>query len=80
MQRFNASRSADPRVTGKLPSAVRNTPMGLIFHIESLPMYIIRRRVVAAATGMSNVDRWLGAKINVPDFGILCASTIRKRR
>ncbi len=40
----------------------------------------IRLRVAADATGISIVDRWVGANTNAPDFGTFSKPTTRSRR
>ena len=80
MVRRMASRSADPRCTGNDPNAVNSLPMGLIFHIESLPMNPSRRLVLAAMIGVSTFDRCTGASTNAPVAGTFSAPSTLSRQ
>ena len=69
MQRFSASRSAVPRVTGKPPSSDSNLPNHLLLHHLSAPMKRIRRRVTPEQIGVSRMLRCVGARMKMPSAG-----------
>ena len=79
MHLVSASRSMVPRWTGKPPSDERNQLTARPFHSVSLPMKRIRRRVRHETTGVSMIERWIGASTNGPVLG-MCSVPSTPRR
>jgi hypothetical protein len=70
MHRFNASRSAEPRVTGNPPNAVSSRPKPFDFQYLSAPMNRMRRHVSPDEIGVSRMLRCTGASTNGPSAGM----------
>ena len=79
MQRFSASRSAVPRVTGNPPSDDSSQADAGYFHSVSLPMYRRRRVVITETIGVSMYERCTGATMNAPDRGTFSSPSTRIR-
>jgi hypothetical protein len=76
----SASRSAVPRWTGNPPSDVNNQADHRNFHMLSLPMNRMRRRVTQPMSGVSMLERWTGARTKGPSVGMLERPETRVRQ